>query len=140
MMEIKKYSDFSINEKLDLEKLNNKLSDDYKDFKSDLIDFMETTLENTSDENVKNDDLLKFIDEYISKGKESNLLDGLIEDNDIFNFYLKHQSDIDELLNKSGYLDKSPKDNNVFSLYDIIMDGTKEAIIEAMKKIKKELE
>lgn len=139
-MEIKKYSDFSINEKLDLEKLNNKLSDDYKDFKSDLIDFMETTLENTSDENVKNDDLLKFIDEYISKGKESNLLDGLIEDNDIFNFYLKHQSDIDELLNKSGYLDKSPKDNNVFSLYDIIMDGTKEAIIEAMKKIKKELE
>jgi len=139
-MVIKKYNDFYIIEKLDLNKLSGKLTDEYKDLKTDLIDIVNDILEETSDESVKNEDLISFIDEYISKGKESNLLDGLIEDNDIFNFYLKHQSDIDELLNDSKYMDKSPKENNVFSLYDVIMDGTKEAIIEIFKRIKKELE
>lgn len=139
-MVIKKYNNFYIIEKLDLNKLSGKLTDEYKDLKTDLIDIVNDTLEETSDESVKNEDLMSFIDEYISKGKESNLLDGLIEDNDIFNFYLKHQSDIDELLNDSKYMDKSPKENNVFSLYDVIMDGTKEAIIEVFKIIKKELE
>lgn len=139
-MVIKKYNDFYIIEKLDLNKLSGKLTDEYKDLKTDLIDIVNDILEETSDESVKNEDLISFIDEYISKGKESNLLDGLIEDNDIFNFYLKHQSDIDELLNDSKYMDKSPKENNVFSLYDVIMDGTKEAIIEIFKIIKKELE
>ena len=138
-MIIKKYNDFLV-EKLDLDKLNNKFTEDFKDLKTDLLDYMNETLEETSDENVKNEDLIRFIDDYISKGKESSILDGLIEDNDVFNFYLKHQSDIDELLNKSEYLNKSPKDNNVFSLYDIIMDGTKEAIIETMKIIKTEIE
>lgn len=139
-MVIKKYNDFYIIEKLDLNKLSGKLTDEYKDLKTDLINIVNDILEETSDESVKNEDLISFIDEYISKGKESNLLDGLIEDNDIFNFYLKHQSDIDELLNDSKYMDKSPKENNVFSLYDVIMDGTKEAIIEIFKIIKKELE
>ena len=125
-MIIKNYTDF-LTEKLDLEKLNNKFTEEYKDLKTDLLDYMNETLEETSDENVKNEDLIRFIDEYVSTGKESNSLDGLIEDNDVFNFYLKHQSDIDELLNKTEYLSKPPVDNNVFSLYDIIMDGTKEA-------------
>lgn len=138
-MIIKNYTDF-LTEKLDLEKLNNKFTEEYKDLKTDLLDYMNETLEETSDENVKNEDLIRFIDEYVSTGKESNSLDGLIEDNDVFNFYLKHQSDIDELLNKTEYLSKPPVDNNVFSLYDIIMDGTKEAIIETMKIIKTELE
>ena len=139
-MEVKKYNDFYIIEKLNLDKLSGKLTEEYKDLKTDLIDIINDTLEETSDENVKNEDLLSFIDEYISKGKDANLLDGLIEDNDIFNFYLKHQSDIDELLNNSKYMDKSPKENNVFSLYDVIMDGTKEAIIEIFKLFKKELQ
>ena len=139
-MEVKKYNEFYIAENLDLDKLSAKLTEDYKDLKSDLIDIINDTMEETSDESIKNEDLLSFIDEYISKGKDSNLLDGLIEDNDIFNFYLKHQSDIDELLNSSKYMDKTPKENNVFSLYDVIMDGTKESIIEVFKLLKKELQ
>ena len=139
-MEVKKYNEFYIAENLDLDKLNAKLTEDYKDLKSDLIDIINDTMEETSDESIKNEDLLSFIDEYISKGKDANLLDGLIEDNDIFNFYLKHQSDIDELLNSSNYMDKTPKENNVFSLYDVIMDGTKESIIEVFKLLKKELQ
>ena len=139
-MEIRKFSEFQINEKLDLEKLSGIMSDDYKDLKDDLIDMINNILEDESDENIKNEDLFSFIDDYIKKGKTANLIDGLIEDNDIFNFYLKHQSDIDELLNKTNYLSKSPKDNNVFSLYDVIMDGTKDAIVEVLKEIKKELE
>ena len=138
-MEVKKYNEFYIAENLDLDKLNAKLTEDYKDLKADLIDIINDTMEETSDESIKNEDLLSFIDEYISKGKDANLLDGLIEDNDIFNFYLKHQSDIDELLNETGYLDKTPKDNNVFSLYDVIIDGTKEAIIKTLEKIKEEI-
>lgn len=139
-MEVKKYNEFYIAENLDLDKLNAKLTEDYKDLKADLIDIINDTMEETSDESIKNEDLLSFIDEYISKGKDANLLDGLIEDNDIFNFYLKHQSDIDELLNSSKYMDKTPKENNVFSLYDVIMDGTKESIIEVFKLLKNELQ
>lgn len=138
-MKIKKLTDFSLNEKLDLPKIDNNFSEDYKDFKNDLVDIINKILEENSDESVKNDDLLNFINEYINDGKTSTKIDSLNDDNDVFNFYLKHQSDIDELLNKSGYMDKSLKENNVFSLYDVIIDGTKQSIIEILSIMKKEI-
>lgn len=138
-MKIKKLTDFSLNEKLDLPKIDNNFSEDYKDFKNDLVDIINKILEENSDESVKNDDLLNFINEYINDGKTSTKIDSLNDDNDVFNFYLKHQSDIDELLNISGYMDKSLKENNVFSLYDVIIDGTKQSIIEILSIMKKEI-
>jgi hypothetical protein len=135
-MIVKKFNTFIVTEKLDLDSLKGKVGEENSDLKMDLVSLMNRTLESNSDENVKNDDLVKFIDEYISVGKDSTSIEGLIEDNDIFNFYLKHQSDIDTILNKNGYLQKSPVDNNVFGLFDIMLDGTKEAILDILKEIK----
>lgn len=115
-MKIKKLTEFTLNEKLDLTKINNNFSDEYIDLKTDLIDIINNILEENSDVSVKNDDLLRFINDYIDDGRNSTKINSLIDDNDIFNFYLKHQSDIDELLNNTEYLDQTPKNNNVYSL------------------------
>jgi hypothetical protein len=138
-MKIKKLTEFTLNEKLDLTKINNNFSDEYIDLKTDLIDIINNILEENSDVSVKNDDLLRFINDYIDDGRNSTKINSLIDDNDIFNFYLKHQSDIDELLNNTEYLDQTPKNNNVYSLYDVVIDGTKQSIIEILKIIKKEI-
>jgi len=138
-MEIKRYNSFLIKEDIDLDNLKMKLGEEYVELKFNLISMINTTLENISEENVKLNDIKTFIKDYISNGKESNTIEGLIEDNDIFNFYLKNQSDIDQLLNNIEYLDKSPKDNNVFSLYDIVIDGTKQAIFSILRILKNEV-
>ena len=138
-MEIRKFSQYSLNENLNLDTLRNRLSEDYIDLKIDIITIINTTLEEISDESVKNNDLKSFINDYLTKGKDSNTIISLNEDNDIFNFYLKNKSDVDQLLNVTEYLDKSPKDNNVFSLYDVVIDGTKQGIIEILKIIKREI-
>jgi len=138
-MEIKKYNNFLIKENIDLDKLKLRLGEDYVDLKFDLLTMINTTLENISEDNVKINDMKFFIKDYISGGKDSTSIEGLIEDNDIFNFYLKNQSDIDQLLNETEYLSISPIDNNVFSLYDVVIDGTKQAIMEILKVIKNRL-
>ena len=67
------------------------------------------------------------------------MIDALIEDNDIFNLYLTHQSDFDELLNDTGYMEQTLKDNNVFSLYDVVIDGTKRGILNLVEILQSEL-
>jgi hypothetical protein len=67
------------------------------------------------------------------------MINKLVEDNDIFNFYLKFQSEIDELLNDTKYMDESPSNNNVFSLYDVVIDGTKQSILDILESIKDKL-
>ena len=95
----------------------------------DLLDLINQTLEETSDiKNVTKEDLNDFFTDYITAGKDAEMIDDLVEDNDIFNFYLKHQSDFDELLNDTGYMEQTPQQNNVFSLYDVTIDGTKQGI------------
>lgn len=137
MMKIEKFNNFLI-EKLDYSDIKDRLENDYNDFKLDLIEMIEDSLKGSTD-TVNMIDIENFISDYISSGKDANMIDGLIEDNDIFNFYLKYQSDIDELLNDSGYMGKSPKDNNVYSLYDVIIDGTKESILLIINNINNEI-
>ena len=138
-MVVKRFSDFSLNEKLDLVDLGSKMSDEYTTLKTDILKVVNDILEETSSENVKTDDLNQFISEYISKGKEGISMLELVSDNSIFNFYLKNKSDIDELLTKSGYFKESPSDNNVTDLYDVMIDGTKQAIVDIMVIIQKEI-
>jgi hypothetical protein len=126
-MEIKKFTSY-LNEALDLTELEENIGESFLDLKKDLLELIDQTLEDSDIKNVKKEDLNDFMTNYIADGKDANMIDELIEDNDIFNFYLKHQSDFDELLNDTGYMEKSPQENNVFSLYDVIIDGTKQGI------------
>ena len=137
MKRIEKYYSF-LNEALNFDDFKSKLADENIELKKDLLDLIKETLEETKPE-INAIDVQDFISDYIASGKDSNMIDKLIADNDIFNFYLKHQAEIDELLNVNEYLDKSPKENDVYSLYDVVIDGTKEAILSSMKKIKKEI-
>jgi len=137
-MKIEKYTSF-INEKLDYEDIKQRVGDKYAELKNGLILMIEESLKSTNEDNVNMIDIENFISDYISSGKDANMIDEFIEDNDIFNFYLKYQADVDELLNDSKYMDKSPKSNNVYSLYDVIIDGTKQAVLEALKAMNKDL-
>ena len=69
---------------------------------------------------------------------ESTLV-GLVDDAEIFDFYIKYQGNIDEICENKQYFDKSPKENNVFSLYSFIIEGTKFAVQECMKSLENHL-
>jgi hypothetical protein len=137
-MKIEKYTNYVV-EKLDLNDIEQRLGDKYGELKNGLITLMEESLKTTKEDNVNMIDIENFIGDYISSGKDANMIDGVIEDNDIFNFYLKYQSDIDELLNDTKYMDTTPKSNGVYSLYDVVIDGTKQSVLEALKMIRKDL-
>lgn len=125
---MKNFTEF-LNEKLDV-----KLSDNNKDMKNDLLSYIQKT--------VNSDDIaliINFIDSYIKKPEDSNI-DGLINDSDIYDFYLKNQSNIDKLLLGIKWYDNAPADKNVFSVYDYIIISTKTAISEIMVDLKKDLE
>ena len=136
-MKIEKFKNFLV-ERLDYSDIEDRLDAEYNELKVEIVKMIEDSLKGAT-ETVNMIDIENFISDYISSGKDANMIDGLIEDNDIFNFYLKHQSSIDELLNDSGYMGESPTTNNVFSLYDVVIDGTKEAILLILNKINTEL-
>lgn len=125
---IKNFNDF-INEKLDV-----KLSDDNKNMKNDILSYIQKT--------VNSDDIAlitTFIDSYIKSPEDSNI-DGLINDSDIYDFYLKNQSDIDKLLLNIKWYDNAPSKKGVLSVYDYIIVSTKTAINELIIGLKKDLD
>lgn len=133
-MIIKKYYNF-INESMVTDDLINKLTDEYKELQTDLLEHIDETLSDLNDE-YKLSDLKKFINDYIVEGKDSANINGLIEDTDISNFYHKHHNSIDKFLNEDGYLEDSPKEHQSFGLHDIMIDGTKYMIFKMLEKIK----
>ena len=138
-MKIRKYDSF-ITETINLDEYYEKLDEKFVDLKKDILQYINDTLEENNEiKHVNDSHLEEFIKEYVTSGKDSDMIDNLIEDNDIFNFYLKHQSDIDELLNDSGYMTDSPNQNNVYSLYDVVIDGTKESIFSVIKEFEDSL-
>lgn len=136
-MKIIRYNNF-LNEKLDFDDIKTRLGDEYSDLKNDLVNMINDSLKDNT-ETVNMIDIENFIGDYISSGKDAVMIDRLIEDNDVFNFYLKHQTEIDELLVNSKFMEKTPEENNVFGLYDILIDGTKQAILVTLKSINKKL-
>lgn len=128
-MEIKKFNSFNESLKDDL---SSKLDNKFKDVKSELIDMIEKSLE-TSDSKTFED----FTSAIIRNPEESKI-EGLINDSDVYEFYLKYRNDIDECLTDVKYYDEIPSENNIFGLYDYIVKGTNRAVIELITKIKEE--
>lgn len=103
---------------------------EYDDIKSDLTDLIEKSLK-TSDEKTVDD----FISAYIRNPEETQI-EGLINDSDVYDFYLKYRNDIDEILSKINFYDEVPSEMSSFSLYDYVIKGTKKAILEIIEEIK----
>jgi hypothetical protein len=133
-MKIIKFFNF-INEDLSGE-ITTKLSDTNKDIKEDIVTYIQKTI-NSNDTKV----FIEKLDSIIREPEESTI-DGLTQDADIYEFYLKYRNDLDEILNQEGFfedLQDFQKNNNCISLYDFVVKGTKSAIIELLNSIKKDL-
>ena len=83
----------------------------------------------------ENEETIKgFIKVYIKNHEEKEII-GLINDSDVYDFYLKYMSDIDEVLNIVNFYDEAPNSLEIYSLYDYIVEGSKVAVLELLKKI-----
>jgi len=120
---IKRYLQF-IKEADEPVKDNNK----YVEMRDEIKSLIEKTIEKSGGE------FKSFVDKFV-KSPEDVKIEGLINDSDIYDFYLKFRNDIDELLNDIKYFDEVPSESNTFGLYDYIINGTEKAIIEAVKML-----
>ncbi len=77
-----------------------------------------------------------YLESIRSKNIAEMNIKGFISDTDIFEFYLKFKTEIDEVLTNTNYYTKSPSENNLFSLYSIVLDGTKRAFKYYLKSFK----
>jgi len=131
-MEFLKFSDFSkVNETFSSE-LEGKLSNDQQGAKLYVLDLLEKSLENK--ELI---DLQNFIKAYL-EGDGNAYIQGLSNDSELFEFYAKYQVELDELLVKDNYFQKSPKELNVSSVYDYVTRASKRALELLLANIQKE--
>jgi len=119
-----------LNENLDLENTDEIDIDKYSDIKEEIIEMIKSAI-NSTDEKVFND----FVDAAI-KNPEETQIEGLINDSEIYEFYLKFRNDIDSILSDINFYDEIPSDIKVFSLYDYIIQGTKKSVSEVISMIK----
>jgi pectate lyase len=133
-MKISKFYNF-VNEDL-VSDLSNKLSDENKDIKEDLIKMIQKSV-NSDDEKL----FIDKVDSIVQNPKESTI-EGLIQDADIYEFYLKYRNEIDEILAKNEFFEKLQdfqKENNCISLYDVLVKGTLVATTILVSSIKQEI-
>ena len=103
-------------------------SSKFDDIKEDVKSMIEKTIEKAGGE------FDSFIDSLI-KNPEDVKIEGLINDSDIYDFYLKWRNDIDEILNDVKFFDEIPTEINSFGLYEYTIKGTERAISEVVKLI-----
>lgn len=95
--------------------------------KQTLEDAINELLDNTvSTTDVKTKE--QFIKAYLQEESEDTNIVGLINDSDVYEFYLKFRSEIDDVLVSSNYFDEAPSALNIFGVYDYIVHSTKQAV------------
>ena len=87
-------------------------------------------IENTIDKN--GGEFASFVDKFI-KEPDDVKIEGLINDSDLYDFYLKFRNDIDEILNDIKFFGNAPSEVNAIGLYDYLIKGTQKAIEETVK-------
>lgn len=100
----------------------------FDELKNEIKSLIEKTIESSGGE------YQSFVDSYI-KSPDDIKIEGLINDSDVYEFYLKFRNDIDELLNDINYFDDVPSEMNVLGLYDYIIKGTEKAVKEIVKEL-----
>jgi hypothetical protein len=123
---IKNFLDY-IKENTDIEDITVD-SDKYTSLKEDIKSMIESTIENSGGE------FDTFVNSY-NRNPEDYKIEGLINDSDIYEFYLKHRNDIDEILNDIKFFDEVPTEMNAFGLYEYIIKGTERAVQELVKDL-----
>ncbi len=102
------------------------------EFKQSVSEMIEKSV-NSTDSTV----IDEFIDSYL-KDPETTNIEGLINDSDVWDYYVKWTSEIDEVLNKIKWFDEIPSENNTYGVYDFVIKSTKQAVKETISDIKNE--
>lgn len=105
-------------------------SSNFDEVKEEVKSMIESTIEKSGGE------FNSFVDSFV-KNPEDVKIEGLINDSDIYEFYLKWRNDIDEILSDVKFFDENPNDVNAFGLYEYVIRGTERAIEEIVKMISK---
>jgi hypothetical protein len=100
----------------------------YTEIKDEIKSMIESTIEKSGGE------FSSFVDSF-NKSPEDFKIEGLINDSDIYDFYLKFRNDIDEVLNDVNFFDEVPSEINAFGLYEYIIKGTERCVIEIVKNL-----
>ena len=100
----------------------------YEEVLEEVKSMINKTIENSGGE------YKTFIETFI-KATEDIKIEGLINESDIYDFYLKYRNQIDEVLNDIKFYTIPPSEENVFGLYDYMIKGTNEAIMEFVKML-----
>lgn len=98
----------------------------YTELKGEIKSMIEKTIEKSGGE------YSQFVDSF-AKNPEDVKIEGLINDSDIYDFYLKYRNDIDELLNDLKFFGNAPSAVNAIGLYDYLIKGTQKAVEESVK-------
>ena len=99
------------------------------EIKSELKKMIQKTIDN------KGGEYESFIDKLLNDNEDVKI-EGLINDSDIFDFYLKWRNDLDKILNSSNFFEKSPKDLDKVGLYEYVVECTNSAILYIVKSLK----
>lgn len=97
----------------------------FDDIKNDVKEKIESTVKKSGGEYAS------FIEKMI-KDPGSVQIEGLINDDQIYDFWIKYKNDIDEILNNIKFFDKSPKDLNIVGVYKYVIACTQKAIEEVV--------
>lgn len=110
-----------------------KESDDSSKY-TEVTDEVKKMIENTIEKS--GGEFKSFVESFV-KNPEDVKIEGLINDSDIYDFYLKYRNQIDEVLNSVKFYGETPESMNVFGLYDFIIKGTSRAVEEYVKMLMK---
>lgn len=120
---VKRYLQFINEANEEVQKVD---SSKYTEIKDEIKSMIEKTIENSGGE------FASFVDKFV-KEPEDVKIEGLINDSDLYDFYLKFRNDIDEILNDIKFFGNAPSEVNAIGLYDYLIKGTQKSIEETVK-------
>jgi len=133
-MRLATFGEYRVNEARDVEdpeKLDELTLDRFPDLAEELRSMISRSLPDVKDEEGSSGMVGDFIRAY-NRSPEDSVIEGLINDSDVYDFYLMWRSDIDDILSAVNFFDEVPSENQVYSLYDYIIRGTRQAVTELM--------
>ena len=102
---------------------------------SDVLDDIKNMIESTIDKS--GGEYKQFLESFV-KNPEDVKIEGLINDDDVFDFYQKYRNQVDKILNDVKFFQTSPDELNVIGLYDYMISGTNRSLEEFVKLLLEE--
>lgn len=101
----------------------------FEELQSNIIDMIEETT-NREDDELQMELMKSYIED------DDTTIIGLVNDSDVFDFYLKHRNQFDKVLTDINHFEESPESIGATSgIYEYILASTKIGVQEILKKM-----